>query len=288
MTVRPSVPSIRDDARGLVDPSVAARYLSVDRVAPCAELVWAVEYHWTVRWRVPDEFEQRVVPHPSVHLTFEADGAIVTGLATGEWTRVLRGDGCALGTRFRSGGFRPFFGRSVGELTDTVRPLGDVVDGVDDGLVAEALFHVRGGDPVAAIPAAERVLLGLTTDSRELSMAVSAVVEWVVDVTGAGATGAGAPAMRVGVLAEALGVTVRQLQRVFADVVGVGPKWVIDRARVLEASERVRRDPAVRLSDLAAELGFADQAHLTRSFAAAVGQSPARYAAKITRPTALT
>lgn len=277
---RPAAPSIEQSARGLVDPSTAAQYLSVGREVPSAGLAWAVEYHWMVTWRVPEVFEQRVVPQPAVHVTFEPDGVFVTGLATGAWTRELRGDGCVLGVKFRAGGFRPFVTGPMRALTDQVLPLRDVLGPVVDSFVAEAMVHVRAGDPASVVPVAERLFNSLPSGERSLPVAVSAVVEWVV-----AATEAGAPSMRVGALAEALGVTVRQLQRVFADVVGVSPKWVIDRARILEAGERVRRDPGVRLADLAAELGFADQAHLTRSFAAAVGQTPARYATKLaTRP----
>jgi AraC-like DNA-binding protein len=276
--VRPtsSPPSIEQSARGLVNPTVAAQFLEVDRAAPAADLAWAVEYHWMVRWRVPEVFAQRVVPQPSIHVTFEPEGAFITGVATGDWTRELRGDGCVLGVKFRAGGFRPFLEGPVRALTDRVVPLRDVFGPGVDAVVEEAMAHIARGEPAAVVPVAEGWLRTLPTGPRALSVSVSTVVEWVV-----ASVAAGEPAMRVGAVAETLGVTVRQLQRVFADVVGVSPKWVIDRARILEAGERVRRDPGVRLADLAAELGFADQAHLSRSFAAAVGESPARYASTI-------
>lgn len=65
---RQPAPSIEDDARGLVDPSIAARHLQIDRASPSPALAWAVEYHWSVRWDVPTTFVQRGVPHPAVHL----------------------------------------------------------------------------------------------------------------------------------------------------------------------------------------------------------------------------
>jgi len=37
------------------------------------------------------------------------------------------------------------------------------------------------------------------------------------------------------------------------------------------------------LADLAADLGFADQAHLTRTFRRAVGVTPGRYARAVAR-----
>ena len=70
----------------------------------------------------------------------------------------------------------------------------------------------------------------------------------------------------------------RSLQRVFADYVGAGPKWVIQRCRLQDAAARVAVAVAIDWASLAAELGFADQAHLTRAFTATIGIPPATYA----------
>ena len=70
---------------------------------------------------------------------------------------------------------------------------------------------------------------------------------------------------------------VRALQRLFADYVGVGPKWVIQRFRILEAAAAALSDAPVDWAGLAQELGFSDQAHLTRVFSQVVGTPPAAY-----------
>jgi len=61
----------------------------------------------------------------------------------------------------------------------------------------------------------------------------------------------------------------------------LSPKWVMRRARLHEAALRVEADgPAsVDWATLAADLGYADQAHLTRDFTATLGLPPSRYAA---------
>jgi AraC-like DNA-binding protein len=82
---------------------------------------------------------------------------------------------------------------------------------------------------------------------------------------------------RVGDLAAALGLPVRRLQRLFTDYVGVSPKWVMRRARLQEAAVRAERGGQVDWASLAADLGYADQAHLTRDFTATIGVPPARY-----------
>jgi AraC-like DNA-binding protein len=79
-------------------------------------------------------------------------------------------------------------------------------------------------------------------------------------------------------LAAAYDVGLRRLQRLFAEHVGVGPKWVIRRYRLHEAAARAADGGDLDLVRLAADLGYSDQAHLTRDFTAIVGVSPARYA----------
>ena len=87
------------------------------------------------------------------------------------------------------------------------------------------------------------------------------------------------PALRrVDKLAAASGLTARNLQRLFADYVGVSPKWVMRRARLHEAAERADSGEQVDWAELAASLGYADQAHLTRDFTATIGIPPTRYA----------
>jgi transcriptional regulator GlxA family with amidase domain len=87
--------------------------------------------------------------------------------------------------------------------------------------------------------------------------------------------------LRVDELAEYAGMTVRQVQRLFAEYVGVPPKWVLRRARLHEAAalaDAAQPGAGVDWAALAADLGYSDQAHLTRDFTAAVGAPPARYA----------
>ncbi|GGU02878.1 helix-turn-helix domain-containing protein [Streptomyces coeruleorubidus] len=73
-------------------------------------------------------------------------------------------------------------------------------------------------------------------------------------------------------LAAFADMSARQLQRMFAEYVGIGPKWVIRRARIQEAAARAAAEPQ-DWSALAAELGYADRAHFTRDFTASIGTS---------------
>ena len=86
--------------------------------------------------------------------------------------------------------------------------------------------------------------------------------------------------LRVDDLAARHDVPVRRLQRLFLEYVGVGPKWVIRRYRLQEAVERAA-SAQLSWADLAADLGYSDQAHLVRDFTAVAGVSPAAYARSV-------
>ena len=69
----------------------------------------------------------------------------------------------------------------------------------------------------------------------------------------------------------------RALQRLFAEYVGVSPKWTIRRYRLQEAAERLAAAESVDWPALALDLGYADQAHFIRDFKRMIGRAPAEY-----------
>jgi AraC-like DNA-binding protein len=82
---------------------------------------------------------------------------------------------------------------------------------------------------------------------------------------------------RVDELAAQLNLGERALQRLFNEYVGVSPKWVIRRSRLHDAAARLDNAEEVNLTQLAADLGYSDQAHFTRDFKTLVGKSPSDY-----------
>jgi AraC-like DNA-binding protein len=86
----------------------------------------------------------------------------------------------------------------------------------------------------------------------------------------------GAPGSRVGELSELLGTSERQLLRRFNSAVGYGPKTL---DRVLRFQRFLARARDGDLARTAADLGYADQAHLTRECVRLSGRTPARVAA---------
>ncbi|MFJ7249593.1 DUF6597 domain-containing transcriptional factor [Kitasatospora sp. NPDC098652] len=259
-----AAPDAPDLGRGVLHPARAAELISVERVAPAPAVARFVEFYWVVRWDLAGRppYEQKVLAHPNVHLVFEAPRARVYGVDRSLFVRRLEGTGHVLGVKFRPGAFRPFAGHAVSALADRSVPAADYFGpGVDE---ANAL--VLEGPSAAR---ADAFLLPLLPAPDPVAEEVAAMVERIT----------GSPDLRrVDDLARELGLTVRRLQRLFAEYVGASPKWVLRRARLHEAAERAAAEGKLDLAALAVELGYADQAHLTRDFTATVGISPSRYA----------
>jgi AraC-like DNA-binding protein len=256
-----------EDARGIVAPDVGLTRFTLERFEPSPAVGRFVAWYWRVQWDLTGQpsHTQQVLSHPVVNIVFEVDEARVVGVQTRIGARTLTGADWALGVMFRPGGFSPFWTRSAQELVDRTLLVSEVF-----GPSGEDLWRaVRRAGPARSHQVVDAFLADRLPRKDHPGETVAALVEGV----------AADPAMvRVEDLAERAGLSSRQLQRRFADHVGVSPKWVIRRYRLYEAAERAARGTNVVWADLAAELGFSDQAHLTREFTDALGMAPERYA----------
>ena len=255
--------------RGVLRPGLAAERFTLARFPSSGPLEPFVDFYWIIRWdlRGQPPHEQTILPHPNVNLAFEASGAGIYGVDRSLFVRRLDGQGKALGVRFRAGCFRPFWGAPVSQLSDRVVPAhpGVRAAGGED----QAGRHVRRPRRRHGLPRRIHALLRAARTRP-----------------GGGAGRCAGGADHLGLRAAAGGPAGRRfrpvgpgLQRLFADYVGVGPKWVMRRARLHEASERAGSGEPVDWAALAADLGYADQAHLTRDFTATIGVPPSRYQA---------
>ena len=255
-------------ARGVLHQKAAASRFVLARHEPSAALAPFVAWYWIVRWdlRGQPPHDQAVLPLPNVHLAFESAGPAIYGVLGRElFSRRIEGRGVALGVRFWAGGFRPFWDRPVACLNDRVVPAAQVFGPA----VHETWRAIAGAPDDVSMVAHAEDLLGRVRPPRD--PVAEEVAGMVARIT------ADSSLCRVGELAAALGLPVRRLQRLFANYVGVSPKWVMRRARLQEAAMRAEQGGRVDWAELAAVLGYADQAHLTRDFTAVIGVPPARY-----------
>jgi AraC-like DNA-binding protein len=260
---RPDAPAGKPDA--ILRPTEAARRIDVERVPPGERWVGLVDYHWYVGWRLQAPYEQQVVPQPRIHLAAEHGRLLVHGISREPFSRRLADDGHTLGVAFHPGGFRPLLKGPVSALADRVTAAGELL-GVDDRPCAETILAAH--DVPTMVTAVESYLDEVGADVDHTVEQVRTLVERAERDTGL---------TRAEQLADHAAMSLRSLQRLFGDYVGIGPKWVIARFRILDAAAVAHRGDPVDWAALAAALGFSDQAHLTRAFTKVVGAPPETY-----------
>lgn len=235
------------------------RFQRLEQVEPGPGVAAFVAHFWAARWDYAEPYRQKIVPFPHVHVTVRpGEAPDVRGVSTHPVVRVLEGAGRVAGAAFRPGVLRGVLGRPVDEITDRTVPSTDV----------PGLPGLPDTADVAGLERWLRTVLpaeGPSPAGREAAAAVARVAS-------------DRSIVRVDQLARTAGTSVRRLQRLFAEHVGVGPKWVIRRYRLHEVTERLAAGDAIDWAGLAADLGFADQAHLSRDVADLVGEPPTAYA----------
>lgn len=226
-------------------------------------------------WSLPDGvvLRQRVLQHPVCLIVVAADYARFYGVVTGLSRVDLSGRGWAFGVLLRPAAGRMLWRSPVATLTDRHVELHEV-SAFDGARVVRQVTAVMAASP--ADPAAHRAAREVVEAALLPCLPVDAdglLVEEVVRAVGELDVSA-----RVDELACAVGLSPRRLQRLTRDHLGLTPKWLLQRRRMHEAVERLKGGE-LRLADLAHDLGYADQAHLTRDFVRFAGQTPGAYLA---------
>jgi AraC-like DNA-binding protein len=249
--------------RGILNPTDGLERFALQRMPAPGDLVGLVERFWHVRWTLPagTTFAQETLPAPCVHLAWQNGRFEVHGPGTRRFVVQLRGRGSVLGTRFTPAGFAPFARIPLRTLVDRVLSVEEATGR------APSLPKNDAADSVMAVVSAFlRDFSPRLDDEMKLANSLVARAQQNPDVA------------RAADLAASAGISERSLHRLFERQIGVAPKWIVRRARVQEAAERVARGARVDWAATAQQLGYHDQAHLIRDFRAQVGVTPAAYA----------
>jgi AraC-like DNA-binding protein len=241
---------------------------TLDRYPPADDLAALVERHWLVSWELPPGREASVtlLPHPCVNVVLDAGRLGVAGVGRGRFTYTYRGAGQVFGVKFRPGGFLPFLGRPLSEITDATLPA-EQLWGPAATAVAARMAAARGVDELVAL--VEGFLRERWPPDDPQVRYVGRIVAALLHDRSI---------VRVDDVTERFNIAPRTLQRLFARYVGVSPKWVLRRYRLHEAAAVLDREQHRPWAEVAAELGYFDQSHFIRDFTAAIGMTPVAYA----------
>lgn len=239
---------------------------------PPPDLADLVDVFWVGRWDLPHgrEHINELLGDPSMHVAFERCGDFVEGRVVGVWTSMWRRKLIARGY-VRAAKLHPGCGTELWDvpahlLSNRVTQLDSLVGLGAIGLrdrVLGAADDAEGLEPLMAWLRATR----RSPRSPEAELIITMMAQLRSDPE----------IVQAQDLARRAGVGLRALQHLFRTHLGASPKWVIRRTRLQEVAARLDGGITVNLAQLAARLGYADQAHLTRDFKAATGKTPRQF-----------
>lgn len=231
-----------------------------------------VRWFWIPEWRLPagQTSRQQLIAFPACNLVVEPAVVGLAGPTTGSSYRDLTGTGWAVGALLRPAAVPHFTGapavlRNRYQLLDLPvlrERVGRAMLGPDD----PPTRHRQAVDAFAAW------LTGTVPPPRHEALLANHMAD-LIDAD---------PALRtVEDVARRLRLSARSVQRLAARFVGLPPAVMIRRRRLQDAAQRLRNDPEMTLADVAADLGYSDQAHLANEFRSVLGLTPGAYRRRV-------
>jgi AraC-like DNA-binding protein len=275
---------LEEDSRGILDPGLLRQRVHFTRYPVSPTLAGLIDHFWAVTWNLPagTTHTQKLLTHPGCNLSIghadarggdDGDGKIearLNGVARKLTTRTLKGGGWTVAALTTPGGLGAFVVDATSVFTGHIVPLGSALDLDEENLIKSI---VAQPDELSRVKALECVLEDLIelADTQKVHQAREvAQVARRVEIDRS--------LRRLSDVSNQVGIGPRTLQRMFLQYVGVSPTWVLRRYRLLDAAEAVKEGKPLSWSAVAADLGFADQAHLSREFRSAIGETPTAYA----------
>ena len=258
-----------------VADTVRIREYAVHRaLAPYVKCIWSLESDGPIS----GAGRERILPDSCVELVFHFHDPYRTHFANGEsalqprsfvvgqMKRFLEiepaGRAGFLAVRFHARGAYLFFHRPLREVAAGVVDLEDLWrDRAREWTERIALATGMG----ARVRFVERALLALLGERSRTELAVDRALQ-IIEASGG--------QIRVDDLAAEIGVSCRNLTRLFERAVGLSPKEFGRVSRFLRALRLLTAGDHRSLTDVALDCGFFDQAHFNHDFRELAGMSP--------------
>ncbi|MHA7305467.1 helix-turn-helix domain-containing protein [Arthrobacter sp. TMN-49] len=233
-----------------------------------------VQWFWIPEWDLDPgrSSRQQLIAFPASNLVVQSHAVDFSGPTTRTSHRDLTGQGWAVGALLRPAAIPAF----------TTNP--------------ESLRDLEVAFDFPALQSSVVAAMGGTDPTKRRADAVNAFTAWLIEVippVSAEALSANSmmdvfasspEVVRVEDAAQLLAVSPRTLQRLAKKYVGLSPSALIRRRRLQEAADTARVNPGADLAQIAADLGYADQAHLANDFQRFLGFTPSSYRRQVHGP----
>ncbi|PWK69057.1 AraC family transcriptional regulator [Aminobacter sp. AP02] len=188
--------------------------------------------------------------------------SFASGLHAGPVVIDSFGRSCCVQVNFTPLGARRFFGMPMSALADRMVPFDELLGAsghrLRERLGEQTNWHAR-------LDIAECFIIERLTKAASVSAEVGWALEKIIASGGRS---------RIAPIAAEIGWSRKHLATRFADQVGVGPKAIARIVRFNRAASLSKLASRAGWADLAAECGYADQAHLVREFRELAGATP--------------
>jgi AraC-like DNA-binding protein len=198
--------------------------------------------------------------------TLGASSARVVGPMTRAILAPSEGPTTFVGVRFRPGAAVDLLGFPARELLDDDAPVADVW-GANGRQLDARLADARTAR--AAIDTIQDVLARRIHAARMPDPRVAFAVDALRTAGGE---------LPIPAVSARVGLSERQLERLFHERIGYGPKLFARVVRLQRGTRAIHRGSIASWARLAIDCGYTDQAHLVREFRALTGVTPAIYA----------
>jgi len=238
--------------------------------APPRDLAHALSCVWVSVTPAAGAPPTRVLPDACTDLIWRGGtGVSLAGPDTGPVLAASPPFSVLAAIRFRPGAGGAALGLPLSALLDQQLDPDDLRTGLPGGRGARLVAQVHGGlAPEEAMQRLVRLAGEMVTGAPPPDPLVAAAAKQL-----------GRPGARVGLVARQLGISERQLHRRCVAAVGYGPVLLRRVLRFRRVVSRIDAGGALDdLAGLAAEAGYADQAHLTRESQDLAGLPPAALA----------
>lgn len=252
------------DPRGVLYP---AKLPTFHREMAPSHLSDRVRWFWVPRWDLAPgrTSRQDLLPFPASNLVVMPEGVVLSGPTTGASHRDLEGTGWAVGMLLRPAGLASLH-HNPREITDS-----EIAMHAPELHRSVAVAMVHPDHEVGrseAISACTAWLAEHLSEPAPDALVANTIEDLIASEPGI---------TRVDELAKRLHLSARSVQRIAARYVGLPPLTMIRRYRLQEAAGRLRADQQLTITQVAADLGYADSAHLAADFRRVLGLTADHY-----------